>query len=212
MNAGKSAALLQAAWNYQERGLRTLLLTPRLDTRDGIGKMASRIGLTSEAIAFSRTDSLLQMSREEHHIQEISCMMVDEAPFLTRRQVVEPGEVADSQNIPVVTYGLRTDFRGDLFEGSAHLLAWADVLNEIKTICHCGKKATMVLRLDSSGRAIRSGDQIQIGGHDKYVSVCRRHFKSGIVECNHPQLPFGDLSPVVRPWIPVRTAVQLPVR
>jgi thymidine kinase len=197
MNAGKSTALLQAAWNYQERGLRTLLLTPRLDTRDGIGKIASRIGLTSEAIAFSQTDSLLQICREEHDSQKISCVMVDEAQFLTRRQVFDLGEVADGPKIPVVTYGLRTDFRGDLFEGSQHLLAWADVLSEIKTICHCGKKATMVLRLDGSGRPIRSGEQIQIGGNDTYVSVCRRHFKAGMGERDHPQLPFGDLPPVV---------------
>ena len=123
--------------------------------------------------------------------------MVDEAQFLTRRQVFDLGEVADGPKIPVVTYGLRTDFRGDLFEGSQHLLAWADVLSEIKTICHCGKKATMVLRLDGSGRPIRSGEQIQIGGNETYVSVCRRHFKAGMGERDHPQLPFGDLPPVV---------------
>lgn len=190
MNAGKSTTLLQAAWNYQERGLRTLLLTPRLDTRDGVGRIASRIGLTSAAIAFSQTDSLLQICREEHGSQEVSCVMVDEAQFLSRRQVFDLGEVADELEIPVVTYGLRTDFRGDLFEGSQHLLAWADVLSEIKTICHCGRKATMVLRLDDTGRTMRSGEQIQVGGNETYVSVCRRHFKTGMGEHDHPQLPF----------------------
>lgn len=194
MNAGKSTTLLQAAWNYQERGLRPLLLTPRLDTRDGIGTIASRIGLTSAAVSFSQSDSMQTICRREHAASTVSCVFVDEAQFLTRRQVYDLGNVADEMGIPVVTYGLRTDFRGDLFEGSRHLLAWADVLSEIKTICHCGRKATMVLRLDASGRAIRSGDQIQVGGNESYVSVCRRHFRAGMAEREQPQLPFDDLS------------------
>lgn len=193
MNAGKSTTLLQAAWNYQERGLRPLLLTPRLDTRDGIGTIGSRIGLKAEAIAFSQNDSLLEICREEHHVSDVSCVLVDEAQFLTRRQVYELGEVADGVGIPVLTYGLRTDFQGNLFEGSQHLLAWADVLTEIKTICHCGRKATMVLRIDSNGRPIRGGEQIKVGGNESYVSVCRSHFKEGLAERDHPTLPFGEI-------------------
>jgi len=192
MNAGKSTTLLQAAWNYQERGLRPLLLTPRLDTRDGVGSIASRIGLNSEATAFSQTDSLLQICEQETGRQTVHSVFVDEAQFLTRHQVFELGEVADGLSIPVVTYGLRTDFRGDLFEGSMHLLAWADVLKEIKTICHCGRKATMVLRVDESGKAKRSGEQIQIGGNDTYVSVCRQHFKAGLAQRDQPSLPFVE--------------------
>ncbi len=192
MNAGKSTTLLQAAWNYQERGLRPLLLTPRLDTRDGVGQIASRIGLASEAVAFSQGDSLFQICQRENEANTVHSVFVDEAQFLTKQQVFELGEIADELGIPVVSYGLRTDFRGDLFEGSRHLLAWADVLNEIKTICHCGRKATMVLRVDASGRALRSGEQIQIGGNDTYVSVCRQHFKAGLAEKAQPSLPFEE--------------------
>jgi thymidine kinase len=192
MNAGKSTTLLQAAWNYQERGLRPLLLTPRLDTRDGVGTIASRIGLASEAVAFSQRDSLFQICQRENQAETVHSIFVDEAQFLTKQQVFELGEIADVLGIPVVSYGLRTDFRGDLFEGSRHLLAWADVLNEIKTICHCGKKATMVLRVDASGHALRSGEQIQIGGNDTYVSVCRHHFKAGLAEKTQPSLPFNE--------------------
>ena len=192
MNAGKSTNLLQAAYNYQERGLRPLLLTPRLDTRSGIGFIGSRIGLKSEAIAFSDSDSLLDICRDEHSVSDVACVFVDEAQFLIRRQVFELGEVADELGIPVLTYGLRTDFQGNLFEGSQHLLAWADVLQEIKTICHCGSKATMVLRIDSSGKPIRGGEQIKVGGNESYVSVCRRHFKAGMADRDQPQLPFSD--------------------
>lgn len=192
MNAGKSTTLLQAAWNYQERGLRPLLLTPRLDTRDGVGQIASRIGLASEAVAFSQGDSLFQICEQENDANAVHSVFVDEAQFLTKQQVFELGEIADELGIPVVSYGLRTDFRGDLFEGSRHLLAWADVLNEIKTICHCGRKATMVLRVDASGRALRSGEQIRIGGNDTYVSVCRQHFKAGLAEKTQPSLPFQE--------------------
>ena len=190
MNAGKSTVLLQAAWNYGERGLRTLLLTPQLDTRDGVGQIASRIGLKSEATAFSQTDSLFDICNREHRQTRISCVFVDEAQFLTRRQVYELGEVADTLGIAVLTYGLRTDFQGNLFEGSQYLLAWADVLSEIKTICHCGRKATMVLRIDSEGGPIRGGEQIKVGGNESYVSVCRQHFKEGLSERDQPVLPF----------------------
>lgn len=192
MNAGKSTNLLQAAYNYQERGLRPLLLTPQLDTRIGVGRIGSRIGLESEAIAFSQTDSLLDICREEHAVSDVSCVFVDEAQFLMRRQVFELGEVADTLGIPVLTYGLRTDFQGNLFEGSQHLLAWADVLTEIKTICHCGAKATMVLRIDSDGKPIRGGEQIKVGGNEAYVSVCRHHFKVGLADRKQPELPFDE--------------------
>lgn len=192
MNAGKSTYLLQTAYNYGERGLRTLLLTPRLDTRDGVGTINSRIGLDAEAHAFSQQDSLLEISRTENDNDSISCVLVDEAQFLTRRQVFDLGEVADQLNIAVLCFGLRTDFQGNLFEGSQYLLAWADVINEIKTICHCGRKATMVLRIDPKGQAIRGGEQIKVGGNESYVSVCRRHFKEGLSERQHPVLPFED--------------------
>ena len=192
MNAGKSTNLLQAAYNYKERGLKPLLLTPQLDTRSGVGKIGSRIGLAADAIAFSQTESLYEICLKEHAGNEVSCVFVDEAQFLTRQQVYELGDVADRLGIPVLTYGLRTDFQGNLFEGSLHLLAWADVLTEIKTICHCGRKASMVLRIDSLGRPIRSGEQIKVGGNESYVSVCRLHFKSGLSEKDQPELPFAD--------------------
>ncbi|MGV2341066.1 MAG UNVERIFIED_CONTAM: thymidine kinase [Planctomycetaceae bacterium] len=148
MNAGKSTSLLQAAWNYRERGLHPLLLTPELNTRDGEGCIASRIGLSATATTFSPAASLLALIRQQVTACTVSCVFVDEAQFLTRRQVYDLGEVADRLNVPVLCYGLRTDFQGNLFEGSQHLLAWSDVLSEIKTICHCGRKATMVLRID----------------------------------------------------------------
>ncbi|MFM7037381.1 MAG: thymidine kinase [Planctomycetaceae bacterium] len=193
MNAGKSTSLLQAAWNYRERGLHPLLLTPQLNTRDGDGCIASRIGLSAAATTFSPAASLLTLIQELLASHPVSCVFVDEAQFLTRRQVYDLGEVADGLNVPVLCYGLRTDFQGNLFEGSQHLLAWSDVLSEIKTICHCGRKATMVLRIDEQGRPIRSGEQIRIGGNESYVSVCRRHFKEGLAERSGPKLPFRDL-------------------
>ncbi|MFO1452367.1 MAG: thymidine kinase [Opitutaceae bacterium] len=180
MNAGKSTVLLQSAYNYRERGMRPLLFTPEIDTRGGAGRISSRIGLTAEAIAFTRKDDLLARIRTDHGVQRIACVLVDEAQFLTRAQVQQLTDVADQLDIPVLCYGLRTDFQGNLFEGSAALLAWADDLNEIKTICHCGRKATMVLRTDQHGHALREGAQIEIGGNERYVSVCRRHFKEGV--------------------------------
>lgn len=192
MNAGKSTTLLQAAWNYREQGMRTLLLTPQLNTRDGIGRIASRIGLHAEAVNFNCSDSLIEIVRRSHEENAVSCIMVDEAQFLSKRQVAELGEIADIDEIPVMAFGLRTDFQGNLFEGSQFLLAWADVISEIKTICHCGRKATMVLRIDQHRRAIRGGEQIHIGGNESYVSVCRRHFREGISEQSGPQLPFSD--------------------
>ena len=190
MNAGKSTNLLQAAYNYRERGLRPLLLTPDIDTRSGTGTIGSRIGLKSEAIAFPAHASLLEICRQEHGASAVACVFVDEAQFLTRRQVYDLGEIADELHVPVLAYGLRTDFQGNLFEGSQYLLAWADVITEVKTICHCGRKATMVLRTDSTGRVLRAGEQIKVGGNESYVSVCRRHFKDGIAAGNPPRLPF----------------------
>lgn len=177
MNAGKSTTLLQSSYNYQERGMNTLVLAPQLDTRAGPGKVASRIGLTAEARAFKRDDNLFTLTEEDHGQRNLSCVLVDEAQFLTKAQVEQLANIADRLRIPVLCYGLRTDFQGNLFEGSQWLLAWADNLIELKTICHCGRKATMVLRLDASGAPVKTGAQIEIGGNDRYVSVCRRHYK-----------------------------------
>ena len=177
MNAGKSTVLLQSSYNYQERGMNTLVFAPALDTRFGAGKVTSRIGLSAPARAFSQTDDLLALTREALEKQPLSCVLVDEAQFLTKAQARQLTDIADTLRIPVLCYGLRTDFQGNLFEGSQWLLAWADNLIELKTVCHCGAKATMVLRLDASGKPAKHGAQIEIGGNDRYVSVCRRHFK-----------------------------------
>jgi len=178
MNAGKTTTLLQSAHNYRERGMRVAILTPRLDDRAGPGRVASRIGLASDAIAFEREqdlESLVRTDIADHG--GLDCVLVDEAQFLSRAQVWQLSEVVDALHIPVLCYGLRTDFRGELFEGSQHLLAWADELTEIKTICHSGKKATMVVRVDGQGHAVREGPQVEIGGNDRYVSVSRAEYK-----------------------------------
>ena len=177
MNAGKSTALLQSSYNYQERGMNTLILAPELDDRYGVGKVTSRIGLEAEALGFNPQDDLLTKIAESHANKELHCVLVDEAQFLTKEQVFQLGEVTDSLDIPVLAYGLRTDFQGEPFEGSKYLLAWSDNLKELKAICHCGAKATMVVRLDESGNPVKVGSQVQIGGNDRYVSMCRRHFK-----------------------------------
>ena len=177
MNAGKSTVLLQSSYNYQERGMNTLVLAPALDTRAGVGKVASRIGLSAEARAFGREENLFTIAETQHTKGVLSCVLVDEAQFLTKAQVEQLTDLADRLRIPVLCYGLRTDFLGNLFEGSLWLLAWADNLIELKTICHCGRKATMVLRLDAAGAPVKSGAQIEIGGNERYVSVCRRHYK-----------------------------------
>ncbi len=179
MNAGKSTILLQSSYNYRERGMNTLLLCPALDTRAGVGQIRSRIGLEAGATSFAVDADLLELTREVHARTPLACVLVDEAQFLTSAQVYQLTEIADVLRIPVLAYGIRTDFQGNLFEGSQRLLALADNLIELKTICHCGRKATMVLRVDASGRAVREGAQIEIGGNDRYVSVCRRHFKEG---------------------------------
>lgn len=177
MNAGKSTTLLQSSFNYEERGMRTLLLTAAFDDRFGIGKIASRIGLEAEASLFSDATDLLKLVEETLKNRPVDCVMVDESQFLSRDQVFQLSEVADKLKIPVLCYGLRTDFQGNLFEGSTHLLAWADELKELKTICFCGSKATMVIRVDENGDPIREGAQKEIGGNDKYVALCRKHFK-----------------------------------
>ena len=186
MNAGKSTTLLQSAHNYRERGMRPLLFTPQLDTRFETGEITSRIGLTAEAHAFTPADDLLSIAQKE---EAIDCVLVDEAQFLKRAQVYQLGEIADQLGIPVLAYGLRTDFQGNLFEGSKHLLAWADKLIEIKTICHCGRKATMVLRTDAEGNVLREGAQVEIGGNERYVPVCRKHFKKGMATQQPSDLP-----------------------
>ncbi|MUV13234.1 thymidine kinase [Noviluteimonas gilva] len=179
MNAGKTTTLLQSAHNYRERGMRVLIFTPALDDRAGkAGLVASRIGLQSEGVAFGRGDDL--QARVEADITahgKLDCVLVDEAQFLTKPQVWQLSEVVDQLRIPVLCYGLRTDFRGELFEGSQYLLAWADELTEIKTICHTGKKATMTVRIDGQGHAVSAGPQVEIGGNDRYVSVSRAEFK-----------------------------------
>lgn len=177
MNAGKSTTLLQSAYNYQERGMNTLVYTAAIDDRFGSGRVTSRIGISQEARLF-RTDSDLwtEINQYLQH-QKLHCILVDEAQFLTKTQVYQLGDVVDKLNIPVLCYGLRTDFQANLFEGSQYLLAWADQLEELKTICYCGRKANFVLRLNESGEVVKQGEQIQIGGNDCYLSVCRRHYK-----------------------------------
>ena len=178
MNAGKSTTLLQSSFNYRERGMHTLLLTAAFDDRFGSGKVSSRIGLSQEADLFNDTMDLYQHIKKRHAEQALNCVLVDEAQFLSKDQVWQLSEVCDQLGVPVLCYGIRTDFQGLLFEGSQWLLAWADELQELKTICHCGKKANMVVRVDAQGTAIKEGTQVEIGGNDRYVSLCRAHFKA----------------------------------
>ena len=180
MNAGKSTVLLQSSHNYRERGMRTLLFTPAIDTRHGAGRIRSRIGLESDAIPLAASDDLLARVRSEHTTAPVACVLVDEAQFLTPEQVWQVSDIADSLDVPVLCYGLRTDFQGKLFPGSAALLGIADDLTELKTICQCGRKATMNLRVDAEGRGVREGAQVEIGGNDRYVATCRRHFKDAL--------------------------------
>lgn len=181
MNAGKSTTLLQSDYNYRERGMSTLLLAPAFDNRYGIGKISSRIGLSADAHLYHGDTDLYALIDSQRKQKAINCVLVDEAQFLSRDQVEALCRVVDELNIPILAYGLRSDFQAEPFEGSKYLLTWADDLVEIKTVCHCGKKATHVLRLDESGQVIRDGEQVQIGGNDRYVSVCRKHFRLGEV-------------------------------
>lgn len=180
MNAGKSTTLLQSAYNYQERGMNTLLLTAALDDRYTQGNITSRIGIAAEAELFNASTELYNLIERNHHLAAIGCVLVDEAQFLTKEQVYQLSEVVDHLDIPVLAFGIRTDFLGELFPGSQALLAWSDKLIELKTICHCGSKATMVIRVDGEGHAIKEGTQIEIGGNDRYISVCRKHFKDAM--------------------------------
>ena len=197
MNAGKTTTLLQSAHNYHERGMRTLILTPRLDDRAGVGMVASRIGLRARGLIFERSDDLQAIALSDiDRNGPLHCVLVDEAQFLSKQQVWQLTEIVDRLKVPVLAYGLRTDFRGELFEGSQYLLAWADNLAEIKTICHTGRKATMVVRVDEHGRAVTDGPQVEIGGNERYVSVSRPEFKKivageGRIELQQPQLPLG---------------------
>jgi thymidine kinase len=176
MNAGKSTTLLQADFNYRERGMRTMLFTAAVDDRFAPGTITSRIGLAAPATMFDAATDLAALALTRHAEAPLACVLVDEAQFLSAAQVTQLAALADDSGIPVLAYGLRTDFRGALFEGSARLMALADALIEIKSVCACGRKATMNLRVDGEGRAVAEGRQTEIGGNDRYVALCRRHF------------------------------------
>lgn len=180
MNAGKSTLLLQASYNYIERGMATYLLTANFDNRSGAGKIASRIGIEAEADTYTQSDDLFAKIDARLKAGPCACVMVDEAQWMTRDQVWQLARAVDDLNVPVMAYGLRVDFRGELFPGSAALLALADEMREVRTICHCGRKATMVIRVGEDGKAVRDGAQIEVGGNDRYVSLCRRHFRAEI--------------------------------
>lgn len=177
MNAGKTTLLLQSAYNYIERGMRPLLISPAIDTRAGQGRIRSRIGLEQPALAVGADDDLYEHVERALEDGNIHCVLTDEAQFFSRDQIYQLTEVVDRLKIPVLAFGLRTDFRGELFEGSRYLLAWADELKELKTICHSGSKATMVVRVDENGYAVTDGAQVEIGGNDRYVPVSRAEFK-----------------------------------
>lgn len=177
MNAGKSTHLLQSSYNYRERGMNPVLFTAAIDDRFAAGKISSRLGIDAEANLFDETTNIYQQISEltaQHHVD---CVLIDEAQFLTKKQVKQLTDIVDEFNIPVLAYGIRTDFMGETFGGSAALLAWADKLIELKTICHCGKKANFVVRRDQKGNVATSGDQIEVGGNERYESLCRAHFK-----------------------------------
>ena len=180
MNAGKSTLLLQASYNYRERGMQTYLLTAAIDGRAGQGVIGSRIGLKASADMFDENSDLFAMIDKRLKQDSCACIFVDEAQFLTKAQVWQLARAVDDLGVPVMCYGLRVDFRGELFPGSAALLALADEMREARTICFCGKKATMVVRQDSEGHALMEGEQVQIGGNETYVSLCRRHWREAV--------------------------------
>ncbi|RBW47464.1 thymidine kinase [Psychromonas sp. B3M02] len=177
MNAGKSTSLLQSSYNYRERGMNTYVLTAAIDDRSGVGKVSSRIGIESDAHIFNEQDNLAEMIAEVHQQNKQHCILIDESQFLSKEQVRQLTYVVDILDIPVLCYGIKTDFKGELFPGSQYLLAWADKLIELKTICHCGRKANMILRMDGNGNVMHEGAQVEIGGNETYVSVCRKHFR-----------------------------------
>lgn len=183
MNAGKSTLLLQAAHNYNERGMDTLLLTAALDDRTGPGRIGSRIGVGREAEPFAPEDDLFARVASRQEERPVACVFLDEAQFLTETQVWQLARVVDDLGVPVMAYGLRVDFQGRLFPGSATLLALADEMREVRTICHCGRKATMVVRQDVEGRVLTAGAQVQIGGNESYLSLCRRHWRIAVGDC-----------------------------
>ena len=188
MNAGKSTTLLQADFNYRERGMETMLWTAAFDDRAGVGTIASRIGLKTGACLYEAQTDIRHEVEEELKKRPLHCILVDEAQFLTHAQVVQLCSICDELNVPVLAYGLRTDFQANLFTGSAHLLALADNLVELKGICHCGRKATMNLRVDADGNAVAEGASVEIGGNDRYISLCRRHFMDKLAEGSGEQL------------------------
>ena len=180
MNAGKSTTLLQADFNYRERGMATMLWTAALDDRADSHAIESRIGLGADAHRFAAGTDIHARVMAAHAVQPLACVLVDEAQFLTKAQVWQLARLADRENIPVLCYGLRTDFRGELFPGSAALLGIADALVELKAVCHCGRKATMNLRVDAGGAAVKDGAQTEIGGNDRYLALCRKHFSEAL--------------------------------
>lgn len=186
MNAGKSTVLLQAAHNYREMGMTPYILTARLDDRAGQGQVASRIGLTADADLFAHGDDLYQRIKARQEQGPVACIFIDEAQFLDPEQVWQLARAVDDLDVPVMAYGLRVDFQGRTFPGSAALLAWADDMREVRTICHCGRKATMVVRRGVDGMAMADGDQVQIGGNETYLSLCRKHWREAM----------GDRTPI----------------
>lgn len=180
MNAGKSTSLLQASHNYREGGMQTYLITAQFDNRAGQGRIASRIGIGEDADTFATADDLFAKIAARLALGPVACVFIDEAQFLTEAQVWQLARAVDDLGVPVMCYGLRVDFQGKLFPGSAALLAWADEMREVRTICHCGKKATMVIRRGPDGRALRQGEQVHIGGNESYVSLCRRHWREAV--------------------------------
>jgi len=180
MNAGKSTLLLQAAHNYKEMGMETLLLTADFDDRAKNGKITSRIGISAPAELYSQGSNLLSLVETKSREKALACVLVDEAQWLSPNQVWQLAQVVDDLKVPVICYGLRVDFMGELFPGSAKLLAIADEMREVRTICHCGSKATMVVRKDSDGKVQTSGDQVQVGGNEMYFSLCRLHWRQAV--------------------------------
>ncbi|MBA6291158.1 thymidine kinase [Colwellia sp. MB3u-70] len=178
MNAGKSTHLLQSSYNYRERGLNTLLFTAQIDDRFAKGKVSSRLGIHADALLFDDKSNIFEQVKCQISSSKIACILIDEAQFLTTQQVRQLTDIVDELKVPVLAYGIRTDFLGETFVGSAALLAWADKLVELKTICHCGKKANFVMRCDEHGNAVKGGKQIEVGGNERYESLCRRHFKA----------------------------------
>ena len=182
MNAGKSTSLLQASHNYREGGMATYLITAQFDNRAGEGRIASRIGIGEPADTFAPDEDMFAKLQARFAVDRVACVFIDEAQFLTKRQVWQLASAVDDLGVPVMCYGLRVDFKGDLFPGSAALLAWADEMREVRTICHCGRKATMVIRRGPDGRALKDGEQVVIGGNETYVSLCRRHWRAAVAD------------------------------